>query len=111
MKRTCLRAASSASTAHCGIQSRSAADFHVIRNAGGRVDESAIRSLVISQRLLGTTEIFVIHHTGAATPHNLLKPALVENFCMVLSCAAHILATKALLASYTWPQLTLCAIT
>lgn len=38
-------------------------DFHVIRNAGGRVDESAIRSLVISQRLLGTKEIFVIHHT------------------------------------------------
>lgn len=42
------------------------ADFHVIRNAGGRVDESALRSLVISQRLLGTKEIFVIHHTGAA---------------------------------------------
>lgn len=38
-------------------------DAHVIRNAGGRVSEDAIRSLVISQRLLGTTEIVVIHHT------------------------------------------------
>jgi carbonic anhydrase len=38
-------------------------DAHVIRNAGGRVSEDAIRSLVISQRLLGTTEIAVIHHT------------------------------------------------
>jgi carbonic anhydrase len=38
-------------------------DAHVIRNAGGRASEDAIRSLVISQRLLGTTEIVVIHHT------------------------------------------------
>lgn len=38
-------------------------DAHVIRNAGGRVSEDAIRSLVISERLLGTTEILVIHHT------------------------------------------------
>lgn len=37
-------------------------DAHVIRNAGGRA-EDAIRSLVISQRLLGTTEIVVMHHT------------------------------------------------
>src|SRR5919199_3054101 len=37
-------------------------DAHVIRNAGGRADESAIRSLVISQRLLGTNEVVVIHH-------------------------------------------------
>jgi len=36
---------------------------HVIRNAGGRASDDAIRSLVISQRLLGTTEIVVIHHT------------------------------------------------
>ena len=44
-------------------------DLHVIRNAGGRVDESAIRSLVISQRLLGTKEVYIIHHTdcGAHT--------------------------------------------
>ncbi|MDQ2654677.1 MAG: carbonic anhydrase [Chloroflexota bacterium] len=37
-------------------------DAHVIRNAGGRAGE-AIRSLVISQRLLGTQEIIVLHHT------------------------------------------------
>lgn len=39
-------------------------DAHVIRNAGGRASEDAIRSLVISYKLLGTKEWFVIHHTG-----------------------------------------------
>lgn len=38
-------------------------DAHVIRNAGGVVTEDVLRSLVISQRLLGTTEIVLIHHT------------------------------------------------
>ena len=38
-------------------------DAHVIRNAGGRASEDAIRSLVISHKLLGTNEWFVIHHT------------------------------------------------
>ncbi len=38
-------------------------DAHVIRNAGGVVTDDAIRSLVISQRLLGTNEIVLIHHT------------------------------------------------
>ncbi len=38
-------------------------DAHVIRNAGGIATEDAIRSLVISQRLLGTREIVLIHHT------------------------------------------------
>ena len=38
-------------------------DAHVIRNAGGRASEDAIRSLVISYKLLGTKEFFVIHHT------------------------------------------------
>jgi carbonic anhydrase len=38
-------------------------DAHVIRNAGGVVTEDAIRSLAISQRLLGTEEIVLIHHT------------------------------------------------
>ncbi|HEX3539112.1 MAG TPA: carbonic anhydrase [Acidimicrobiales bacterium] len=38
-------------------------DAHVIRNAGGVVSEDAIRSLVISQRLLGTEEIILLHHT------------------------------------------------
>ena len=39
-------------------------DAHVIRNAGGIVSDDVIRSLLISQRLLGTREIMVIHHTG-----------------------------------------------
>lgn len=39
-------------------------DAHVIRNAGGRASDDAIRSLVISYKLLGTREWFVIHHTG-----------------------------------------------
>ncbi|HTV58688.1 MAG TPA: carbonic anhydrase [Verrucomicrobiae bacterium] len=39
-------------------------DAHVIRNAGGRASDDAIRSLVISYKLLGTQEFFVIHHTG-----------------------------------------------
>ena len=38
-------------------------DAHVIRNAGGRATDDAIRSLVISYKLLGTREWFVIHHT------------------------------------------------
>ncbi len=47
-------------------------DAHIISNAGGRVSEDAIRSLVISQRLLGTNEVVVIHHTdcGMATFEN-----------------------------------------
>ena len=39
-------------------------DAHVIRNAGGRASDDAIRSLVISHKLLGTREWFVIHHTN-----------------------------------------------
>ena len=38
-------------------------EAHVIRNAGGVITDDAIRSLVISQRLLGTTEVALIHHT------------------------------------------------
>jgi len=38
-------------------------DAHVIRNAGGVITDDVIRSLTISQRLLGTTEIVLIHHT------------------------------------------------
>jgi carbonic anhydrase len=38
-------------------------DAHVIRNAGGRASEDAIRSLIISYKLLGTREFLVIHHT------------------------------------------------
>ena len=39
-------------------------DAHVIRNAGGRASDDAIRSLVISYKLLGTREFFVIHNTN-----------------------------------------------
>jgi carbonic anhydrase len=39
-------------------------DAHVVRNAGGRASDDAIRSLVISYKLLGTEEWFVIHHTN-----------------------------------------------
>jgi len=47
-------------------------DAHVIRNAGGAVTDDAIRSLAISQRLLGTKEIILIHHTdcGMLTFHD-----------------------------------------
>ena len=38
-------------------------DAHVIRNAGGRASDDAIRSLIISSKLLGTREFLVIHHT------------------------------------------------
>jgi carbonic anhydrase len=41
-----------------------AGDAHILRNAGGVVTDDAIRSLAISQRLLGTEEIILIHHTG-----------------------------------------------
>jgi carbonic anhydrase len=65
-------------------------DAHVIRNAGGRASDDAIRSLVISYKLLGTREWFVIHHTGCGMltftndiMHDLLskslETAVVEN--------------------------------
>jgi carbonic anhydrase len=47
-----------------GILGLDEGDAHVIRNAGGVVTDDAIRSLAISQRLLGTEEIILIHHTG-----------------------------------------------
>lgn len=46
-----------------GILGLAEGDAHVVRNAGGVVTADAIRSLTISQRLLGTTEIVLIHHT------------------------------------------------
>jgi carbonic anhydrase len=58
-------------------------DAHVIRNAGGRASDDAIRSLVISYKLLGTREWFVIHHTNCgmelftdATMRRLLSSSL-----------------------------------
>ena len=46
-----------------GVLGLSEGDAHVIRNAGGVVTSDTIRSLAISQRLLGTVEIILIHHT------------------------------------------------
>jgi carbonic anhydrase len=46
-----------------GLLGLSEGDAHVIRNAGGIVSDDVIRSLAISQRLLGTREIILIHHT------------------------------------------------
>jgi carbonic anhydrase len=55
-----------------GILGLSEGDAHVVRNAGGVVTDDAIRSIVISQRLLGTNEIILIHHTdcGMLTFHD-----------------------------------------
>ena len=44
-------------------------DAHVIRNAGGVVTDDVIRSLTISQRLLGTREIMLIHHTDCVSDY------------------------------------------
>src|SRR5580692_10036748 len=46
-----------------GILGLADGEAHVIRNAGGVITDDEIRSLAISQRLLGTTEIILIHHT------------------------------------------------
>jgi carbonic anhydrase len=46
-----------------GLLGMSNGEAHVMRNAGGAVTDDMIRSLAISQRLLGTTEIILIHHT------------------------------------------------
>jgi carbonic anhydrase len=56
-------------------------DAHVIRNAGGRASDDAIRSLVISYKLLGTEEWFVIHHTdcGMETFDNATMGCLLES--------------------------------
>lgn len=56
-------------------------DAHVIRNAGGRASDDAIRSLVISYKLLGTKEWFVIHHTdcGMETFNNEIMSDLLAS--------------------------------
>ena len=46
-----------------GIFGLTGGDAHVIRNAGGVVTEDVVRSLTLSQRLLGTTEVLIVHHT------------------------------------------------
>src|SRR5690606_21229083 len=62
-KRVAVLACMDARVNPYGILGLTEGDAHVIRNAGGVVTDDAVRSLVISQRLLGTTEIVLIHHT------------------------------------------------
>ena len=62
-RRTAVLACMDARLNPYGLLGLSEGDAHVIRNAGGVVTEDAIRSLTISQRLLGTTEIVLVHHT------------------------------------------------
>ena len=56
-------------------------DAHVIRNAGGRASDDAIRSLVVAHKLLGTNEWFVVHHTdcGMLTFTNEVMGNLLED--------------------------------
>ncbi len=63
-----------------GILGLAEGDSHVIRNAGGVVTDDVIRSLVISQRLLGTNEIILIHHSdcGMLTFHDDEVKAQIE---------------------------------
>ncbi len=63
-----------------GVLGLSEGDSHVIRNAGGVVTDDVIRSLAISQRLLGTNEIVLIHHTdcGMLTFHDDEAKAQIE---------------------------------
>jgi carbonic anhydrase len=63
-----------------GVLGLSEGDAHVIRNAGGVVTDDVIRSLTISQRLLGTNEIVLIHHTdcGMLTFHDDDVKAAIE---------------------------------
>ncbi|PCI65817.1 MAG: carbonic anhydrase [Piscirickettsiaceae bacterium] len=65
-------------------------DAHVIRNAGGRASDDAIRSLVISYKLLGTKEWFVIHHTdcGMETFNNEIMGDLLSGSLKTSSVGA-----------------------
>ena len=54
-------------------------DAHVIRNAGGRASRDAIRSLVISYKMLGTNEWYVIHHTDCGMA-SFTNDTMVKNF-------------------------------
>jgi carbonic anhydrase len=62
-KRVAILACMDARVNPYGLLGLGEGDAHVIRNAGGVVTDDAIRSLAISQRLLGTEEIVLIHHT------------------------------------------------
>ena len=66
-------------------------DAHVIRNAGGRASDDAIRSLVISYKLLGTSEWFVIHHTDCGMEFftdEVIRGLLASSLETAAACAA-----------------------
>ena len=63
-KHTAVVACMDARLSPYAILGLSEGDSHIIRNAGGVVTSDVIRSLAISQRLLGTTEVILIHHTA-----------------------------------------------
>jgi carbonic anhydrase len=62
-------------------------DAHVIRNAGGLVTDDVIRSLIVSQQLLGTDEIVVIQHTGCGL-HDVDEDALRERLAAAVGVSA-----------------------
>src|SRR5437762_14166416 len=62
-KRVAIVACMDARLNPCGLLGLHEGDAHVIRNAGGVITDDEIRSLSISQRLLGTEEIMLMHHT------------------------------------------------
>ena len=62
-------------------------DAHIIRNAGGRADKDALRSLIISQQLLGTNEVVVIHHSDCGMSNisnERMRAQLAERFGAVV---------------------------
>lgn len=58
-------------------------DAHIIRNAGGRVTDDIIRSLVVSEQLLGTKEVIVMHHTDCGL-HQKTNQGLAEQLGPIL---------------------------
>ena len=62
-------------------------DAHIIRNAGGLVTDDVIRSLIVSQQLLGTDEIVVIQHTGCGL-HDVDEDALRERLAAAVGVTA-----------------------
>lgn len=61
-----------------GALGLSLGDCHLVRNAGGLASDDAVRSLILSQRLLGTTSVMVIHHTRCGL-EGLDEPAFVAS--------------------------------
>ena len=68
-------------------------DAHIIRNAGGLVTDDVIRSLIVSQQLLGTNEIVVIQHTGCGL-HDVEEDALRERIAASLGVTAEDIAME-----------------